>query len=153
MSIDLFGADDAKTAVDFLVQIGILIGFGSAAIGFIYKVIVGRLDKAIDVKIEPVKQSQKDILKKVDDLQKDLCSTSRNKEELDRERFRNVSDSQNFIKDSIKTSIDNVDEIKKKLESHLHDSAAFIARTNEKFLQMDQQLIEFRSFMRMVENR
>lgn len=153
MSTDFFGADAAKTYVDFLVQIGVLIGFGAGAIGFIYKVITGRLDKAIDTKIEPLKQTQEKIVTKIQDIQDDLDRNAKNKEELDRERFRNVADSQNFIKDSIKTSIDDVGEIKKKLDAHLLDAASFISQTNEKINQINKAMDDFRSFMMRVESR
>jgi gas vesicle protein len=153
VSVDFFGGDSTKNTVDLLVQVGVLIGFGAGAIGFIYKVLTGRLGKAIDERLVPIKQSQDNLAAKLQDIQDDLDRNSKNKEELDRERFRNVADSQNYIKDSIKASIDDTVDLKKKLEEHLHSSAGFIAQTNEKIYQIERTLIDFKSFISRVESR
>lgn len=153
MSFDFFSDPTAKNSIDFLVSLTVIITFGAGSIAFIYKAISGKFSRTIDEKIEPIKQSQNELVKEVKSIKEDLDRNAKNKEELDRERFRNVADSQNYIKDSIKTSIEDVGEIKKKLEAHLRESAGFIGQTNEKFHQIEKALSDFRSFMIRVESK
>lgn len=153
MSIDFFGGSETKTYVDLLVQIGVLIGFGAGFVGFLYKTITGKLGKAIDERIEPIKQSQDALVAKMNDIQEDMCKTAASKEEIDRERFRNVSTSQDFIKESIKDTIETTDDTKKKLDHHLLESASFVGKTNERMSYLEKVMDGFRSFMHRVESR
>jgi hypothetical protein len=135
---------ESRSTLDFLVQTGILIGFLAAGVGFLYRTISNRMHKVVEEKIAPVDAKVDKALAKLDEIKVDTVKEIRVKEEVDRERFRNIKDSQDFIKEQIQDSIEKTEETKKKLDVHLVEAATFIGRT-------ENALDHFRMFMQRSE--
>jgi hypothetical protein len=66
---------------------------------------------------------------KLDTMKDDTIKEIKVKEELDRGRFSNIQQSQEFVKEKLEESVKNSEEFKKKLEAHLVEAALFIGET------------------------
>jgi hypothetical protein len=144
---------EGRTTLDFIVQTGVLVGMGGAFAGFLYRQFNQKLHKTISEKVAPVEQKVDTMLAKVDDLKMETIKGIQVKEELDRERFRNIHNGQTDIKDQLHKSILNTEENKKKLDIHLIESATFKGKTEAKISGIENALSNFRSFMRHNEEK
>lgn len=140
---------ESSVQLGFFVQIATLLGMLAAFAAFVYKTLTNKINKVIDEKIEPVAQSVKVIEEKLDTAASITVKEIKIKEELDRERFRNIQDSQKNMKEQLAVGVSYSEEIKKKQESQLLDMATFMARTETKIIEMEKQT--YKTEQRMIE--
>jgi F0F1-type ATP synthase membrane subunit b/b' len=120
---------ETSLQLGFLIQIATLIGFLIPFVAFLHRSITGKINKTIDEKIKPVAEAVVKIEGKLDTMKDDTIKEIKVKEELDRGRFSNIQQSQEFVKEKLEESVKNSEEFKKKLEAHLVEAALFIGET------------------------
>lgn len=99
---------------------------------FLYRTITSKINKNIDNKLAPFEQSTKDIHNKLDSIKNDTIREIKTKEEIDRERFRNLHDGQEFMKEQLKEGVQKTIDANVKLDKHLLESAEFVGRTENR---------------------